>query len=38
VYTDESIRILELRPSLDDSQSRTVTGDIRHFSRSAVAW
>ena len=38
VYTDELLRILELIPSLDDLRNRTVTGDIRHFSRYAVAW
>ena len=38
VYTDELLRILELIPSLDDLKTRTVTGDIRHFSRYAVAW
>ena len=38
VYTDELLRILELIPSLDNLRNRTVTGDIRHFSRYAVAW
>ena len=38
VYTDELLRILELIPSLDNLKTRTVTGDIRHFSRYAVAW
>lgn len=38
VYTDELLRILELIPSLDDLRTKTVTGDIRHFSRYAVAW
>lgn len=38
VYTDELLRILELIPSLDNLRTRTVTGDIRHFSRYAVAW
>jgi hypothetical protein len=38
VYTDELLRILELIPSLDNLTSKTVTGDIRHFSRYAVAW
>lgn len=38
VYTDELLRILELIPSLDNLKSKTVTGDIRHFSRYAVAW
>ena len=38
VYTNELLRILELIPSLDDLRGKTVTGDIRHFSRYAVAW
>ena len=38
VYTDELLRILELLPSIDNLKTRTVTGDIRHFSRYAVAW
>jgi hypothetical protein len=38
VYTDELLRILELLPSLDNRNNRTVTGAIRHFSRYAVAW
>jgi hypothetical protein len=38
VYTDELLRILELIPSLDNLTTKTVTGDIRHFSRYAVAW
>ena len=38
VYTDELLRILELIPSLDNLKTKTVTGDIRHFSRYAVAW
>jgi len=38
VYTDELLRILELIPSLDNIRTQTVTGDIRHFSRYAVAW
>ena len=38
VYTNELLRILELIPSLDDIRTKTVTGDIRHFSRYAVAW
>ena len=38
VYTDELLRILELIPSLDNLKNKTVTGDIRHFSRYAVAW
>jgi hypothetical protein len=38
VYTDELLRILELIPSLDNLTTKTITGDIRHFSRYAVAW
>lgn len=38
VYTDELLRILELIPSVDNLRTKTVTGDIRHFSRYAVAW
>ncbi len=38
VYTNEGLRILELLPSLDNLKNKTVTGDIRHFSRYAVAW
>jgi hypothetical protein len=38
VYTNELLRILELIPSVDDLRTKTVTGDIRHFSRYAVAW
>jgi len=38
VYTDELLRILELIPSIDNLKTKTVTGDIRHFSRYAVAW
>ena len=38
VYTDESLRVLSQQPSKDDGNKKTVTGDIRHFSRYAVAW
>ncbi len=38
VYTNEQLFILELLPSLDDLRNQTVTGDLRHFSRYAVAW
>jgi hypothetical protein len=38
VYTDELLHILELLPSVDDPETRTVIGEIRHFSRYAVAW
>jgi hypothetical protein len=38
VYTNELLRILELIPSVDNLKTKTVTGDIRHFSRYAVAW
>jgi hypothetical protein len=38
VYTDELLSVLELIPSLDNLSTKTITGDIRHFSRYAVAW
>jgi hypothetical protein len=38
VYVDELLRILDLLPSRDDRFNKTVTGDIKHFSRYAVAW
>ena len=38
VYTNELLGVLELLPSLDDLQTRTVSAPIRHFSRYAVAW
>src|SRR5262249_42988204 len=38
VYADETLRILDLIPSLDNLLSETVTGTIKHFSRYAVAW
>jgi hypothetical protein len=38
VYTDESLNILELPPSVDDSVSTRVKGEIDHFSRYAVAY
>ncbi len=38
VYIDELLRILDLLPSRDDVKNKTVTGDIKHFSRYAVAW
>ncbi len=37
-YTDERLKILELIPSLDLLNLRTVTGTVKHFSRYAVAW
>jgi hypothetical protein len=37
-YTDERLKILELIPSLDLFDLRTVTGTVKHFSRYAVAW
>jgi hypothetical protein len=37
-YTDERLKILELIPSLDLLNLRTVRGTVRHFSRYAVAW
>ena len=38
VYIDELLRILDLLPSRDDRLNKTVTGDVKHFSRYAVAW
>jgi hypothetical protein len=38
VYVNELLRILDLLPSRDDRINKTVTGDIKHFSRYAVAW
>ena len=37
-YTDEKLRILDLIPSLDLLNLKTVRGSIKHFSRYAVAW
>jgi hypothetical protein len=38
VYTDETLNILELPPSLDITGSSQVRGLINHFSRYAVAY
>jgi hypothetical protein len=38
VYTDETLNILELTPSLDIISSSQVRGLINHFSRYAVAY
>jgi hypothetical protein len=38
VYTDETLNILELTPSLDITSSSQVRGLINHFSRYAVAY
>ena len=38
VYTDEKLKVLDLIPSLDLLEARTVTAPIKHFSRYAVAW
>ena len=38
VHPDDLLRILEPIPSLDNLGTKTVTADIRHFSRYAVAW
>ncbi|HEV7365787.1 MAG TPA: hypothetical protein VGN76_08065 [Gemmatimonadales bacterium] len=38
VYTDETLNILELTPSLDLTSSSQVRGLINHFSRYAVAY
>lgn len=38
VYTSELLKVLQLLPSKDAPNSRTVTGKIDHFSRYAVAY
>jgi hypothetical protein len=38
VYTDESLKILEVLRSLDLFNKKTVSAPIDHFSRYAVAW
>jgi hypothetical protein len=38
VYTDESLKVLEVLRSLDLFGSRTVSAPIDHFSRYAVAY
>lgn len=37
-YTTDNLQILQLLVSLDNLLSRTVTGQVNHFSRYAVAW
>ena len=37
-YTDDLLTILEYLVSVDDRDSRTVTGDLYHFSDYALAW
>jgi len=37
-YVDDGLHILSFIPSLADLLSRTVTGDVSHFSGYAVAW
>jgi hypothetical protein len=37
-YTTPSLVILSILPSVDDLESATVTGQVRHFSDYAVAW
>ena len=37
-YTTDLLVILDYLPSLDDSDSQTVRGWIRHFSDYAIAW
>lgn len=37
-YTTDDLQILEIIPSLDNVLSRTVTGQVSHFSQYAVAW
>lgn len=38
IYVDESLRLLEVRPSVDLEASKVVEAPIDHFSRYAVAW
>ena len=37
-YTTDALQILDYLPSLDDRESQTVRGWLRHFSEYAVAW
>ncbi|HEX9393321.1 MAG TPA: hypothetical protein VF923_01645 [Gemmatimonadales bacterium] len=37
-YTDDSLNIIDLLPSVPNALSQTVTGSIRHFSEYALAW
>lgn len=38
VYTTDDFQILEILPSLDDVLTKTVTGQVSHFSQYAIAW
>lgn len=38
VYTTDLLAILQILPSFDNAVSRSVSADIGHFSRYAVAW
>jgi hypothetical protein len=37
-YTDDSLNIIDVLPSVPNVWSQTVTGSIRHFSEYALAW
>jgi hypothetical protein len=37
-YTTDVLQILDYLPSLDDGESQTVRGWLRHFSDYAIAW
>lgn len=37
-YTTDDLFILELIPSIDNVLTRTVTGQVTHFSQYAIAW
>ena len=37
-YTSDELVILALLPSVDDVVTRTVTGELEHFSDYAIAW
>ena len=37
-YTTDNLQILSYLLSLDNLLSKTVTGQVNHFSRYAVAW
>jgi len=37
-YTSDSLQILEFLPSVQDTTSQKVTGQLKHFSDYAVAW
>lgn len=37
-YTTDNLFILDLIPSIDNALTRTVTGQVSHFSQYAIAW